>query len=69
MFKKIDWSKVFSYTAHIGLMAGAIALQTYAPGAYAVWGPLFQVAGQALPTPEGVTLLNKDDGTTKTPAA
>lgn len=59
VFKKIDWSKVLSYGAHLGLLAGSIALQVYAPGSAAIWAPVLQAAGQLLAQPEGITLLNK----------
>jgi hypothetical protein len=59
LFKSIDWSKVFSYGAHLGLLAGSIALNTYAPGSAVIWAPVLQAAGQMLASPEGITLLNK----------
>lgn len=57
-FKSIDWSKVLSYGYHIGLLAGSIAVQTYAPHSAQVWVPLMQALGQASPTPEGISLMS-----------
>ena len=58
-FKSIDWSKVFSYAYHVGLLAGSVALTQYAPHQAVVWGPLLQALGQMSPHPEGLTVLNK----------
>jgi hypothetical protein len=59
LLKSVDWSKVLSYGWHLGLLAGSIALQAYAPHSAQIWLPVMQAAGQLSPQPEGVTLLNK----------
>jgi len=48
---KIDWNNVLYGVGHIALLAGAAALQVYAPAAAPIWAPVIQAVGQALPAP------------------
>lgn len=59
MFKNIDWNRVGMYLWHIGLMAGNIALATYAPGAYPTWAPLIQAAAQLSNPVPGVSVAKE----------